>query len=84
VKSALVVGAGLSGLSAAWYLVSRGAAVHVVCADAEPGGLIHTRRVPEGLVETAANSLIVTDRARALCAEIGLELCPPQQASKRR
>ena len=83
-KKVLVVGAGLSGLSAAWYLSQRGAAVHVVCADAEPGGLIHTRRMPYGLVETAANSLVVTERARALCAEIGVELCEPRKDSRRR
>ena len=83
-KPVLVVGAGLSGLSAAWYLANRGAAVRGVCADADPGGLIHTRRMDEGLVETAANSLVVTARARALCAAIGVELCEPQKDSKRR
>ena len=83
-KPVLVVGAGLSGLSAAWHLARRGAAVHVVCADAEPGGLIRTRRVPEGLVETGANSLVMTERAREFCREIGVTLCEPQRESRRR
>lgn len=83
-KSVLVVGAGLSGLSAAWHLAKRGAAVHVVCADAEPGGLIRTRRVREGLVETGANSLVMTERAKAFCADIGVTLCEPQRESRRR
>jgi oxygen-dependent protoporphyrinogen oxidase len=84
VKPVLVVGAGLSGLSAAWHLVNRGAAVHVVCADAEPGGLIRTRRMPEGLVETGANSLVITERAKAFCAEIGVTLQDPLRGSRRR
>ena len=83
-KSVLVVGAGLSGLAAAWHLANRGGAVHVLCADSEPGGLIHTRRMPEGLVETAANSLLMTPNARAFCAAIGVTLCPPQRESRRR
>lgn len=83
-KSVLVVGAGLSGLSAAWHLAKRGAAVHVVCAGAEPGGLIKTRRVREGLVETGANSLVMTERAREFCADIGVTLCEPLRESRRR
>ncbi|TAK18771.1 MAG: FAD-dependent oxidoreductase [Acidobacteria bacterium] len=83
-KTVLVVGAGLSGLSAAWHLVRRGAAVHVVCADAEPGGLIRTRRTPLGLVETGANSLVLTERARQFCGEIGVALCEPRRESARR
>lgn len=40
--------------------------------------------MPEGLVESAANSLIVTERARALCEEAGVDLCAPREESRRR
>jgi oxygen-dependent protoporphyrinogen oxidase len=83
-RSALVVGAGLSGLAAAWYLADLGALVRVVEASAEPGGLIHTRRLPEGLVETAANAFVWTERVASLAAAIGVELVDARPESKRR
>ena len=83
-KSSLVVGAGLSGLAAAWALADLGGSVHIVEADAEPGGLIHTRRLPEGLVETAANAFVWTERVAAIASAIGVELVGARRESRRR
>ena len=63
-SAARVVGAGLSGLAAAWCLVRRGVEVEVVDAAPGPGGLIHTHVTPHGLVETAANAFVWTDTVR--------------------
>jgi protoporphyrinogen/coproporphyrinogen III oxidase len=83
-KSALVVGAGLSGLAAAWSLSSRGIVVHVVDAGEESGGLIHTRRTANGLVETAANAFVWTERLAALASAIGVELIEASATSRKR
>jgi oxygen-dependent protoporphyrinogen oxidase len=83
-KSALVVGAGLSGLAAAWSLSSRGIVVHVVDAGEESGGLIHTRRTANGLVETAANAFVWTERLAALASAIGVDLIDTSATSRKR
>jgi oxygen-dependent protoporphyrinogen oxidase len=80
----LVIGAGVSGLAAAWYLADAGADVRVVEAADRPGGLIRTRHVPEGLIESAARAFTWTPRVSALFEAAGI---PPQFAreeSKRR
>ena len=58
-KPAHVIGAGLSGLAAAWHLADRGFAVTVI--DAGPAARRpdpDTVRPPHGLVETAANAFV--------------------------
>jgi phytoene dehydrogenase-like protein len=83
-EDALVVGAGLSGLATAWYLAETGARVRVIDALPGPGGLMQTRRMPEGMVEPAARSFIWTDRVGALFAAAGIEPQFAQDQSKRR
>src|SRR5262249_46940027 len=74
----------LSGLAAAWALVNRGAAVRVVDAGDEPGGLIHTRHTRDGLVETAANAFVRTERLAAMASAIGVELVDVNPVSRKR
>jgi len=57
-RRAHVVGAGLSGLAAAWCLAEAGFDVTVQDLADGPGGLIGTLRAPEGLVERAANAFV--------------------------
>lgn len=83
-KRVRVVGAGLSGLAAAWYLAKLGADVEIVEASSRAGGLIGTRREAEGLVETAANALLWTGDVRELFAELGIEPQFPRPESRRR
>ena len=58
---ARVVGAGLSGLAAAWRLAETGHDVEVVEASPHSGGLIGTVATPYGLVEQAANAFVWDD-----------------------
>lgn len=81
---ARVIGAGLSGLATAWYLAEGGARVHVIEAAGSAGGLIHTLRRPEGLVETAAPAFTSSDRVLALFSAAGVEACGPNPAATKR
>jgi len=81
---ARVIGAGLSGLTAAWWLTERDVRVEVIDAAAESGGLIATRLTPYGLVETAANAFRWTPTARAWFARLGIAPCFPRRAARRR
>ena len=58
---ARVIGAGLSGLAAAWVLAEAGHEVEVIEAADGPGGLIGSRQTPYGLVERAANAFVWND-----------------------
>ena len=81
---ARVIGAGLSGLATAWYLTEGGARVHVFEAAGSAGGLIHTLRTAEGLVETAAPAFTSSDRVLALFSSAGVEACVPNPAATKR
>ena len=83
-KSATVIGAGLSGLATAWFLTERGVSVHVCEAGARAGGLIQTTHEPEGLIESAARAFTTTDRVTELFASVGLKALTPRDDSRRR
>lgn len=82
--TARVIGAGLSGLAAAWRLADAGARVDVFDAAPAPGGLIGTTRTPWGLAEHAANAFVWTDRTEALFTRLGIAPVFALDASRRR
>lgn len=61
-KKVLVVGAGPSGLSAAYHLARLGHAVTIVDAEAEPGGMmrygIPTYRLPRGVLDAEIGRIL--------------------------
>ncbi len=70
----VVVGAGISGLSLARYLCTRGLDVNVLECDDRPGGKIQTRRHGNFLMESGPNSLLETSPVlRELIADLGIE-----------
>lgn len=74
---AAVVGAGLSGLTAAYRLQQDGWVVTVFEAEAVPGGRVRTETVDGYLVDTAATGLGESYRAYfELADELGLEVAP--------
>jgi oxygen-dependent protoporphyrinogen oxidase len=83
-KPVLVVGAGLSGLAAAWALTEAGVRVRIVDAASRAGGLIGTTHTAEGLVEHAANAFVWTPVTARWFEQLGLAAVFPRQASRRR
>lgn len=83
-KAARVIGAGISGLAAAWHLADCGFAVTVFDRAAAPGGLIGTRQTEHGLVETAANAFVWDPVVASWFQRLDLTPSFPRDASKRR
>lgn len=71
--SAVVLGAGLTGLSAAWHLAGTGIAVTLLEAGAAPGGVARSLRQGAYLVETGPNTVPASSTLlRRLAGEVGL------------
>ncbi len=83
-REVTVIGAGISGLTTAYFLFKSGIPVRIIEKQSRVGGLLGTRRTEHGLVETAANGLINSARLEALCADIGVTLQPLQPQSRAR
>jgi oxygen-dependent protoporphyrinogen oxidase len=68
-----VVGAGVSGLAAAYELRKRKRSVIVLERADRPGGIIRTERVGEFVIDAGPDALLVQKPAAvALCNELGL------------
>src|SRR5574337_646614 len=69
----LVIGAGISGLAAAFGLKQRGAAAEVFEAAKRPGGMIGTRHHNGALIERGPNSTLdTTPLIDALLDQVGI------------
>ena len=83
---AAIVGAGISGLSAAYELHRRGLSVRLLDARDRPGGVILTERFDGFVVDAGPDSILVQKPAAVeLCRELGLAdrlipTCPPRTA----
>ena len=69
----VIIGAGVSGLSAAYELATRHVPFVLLEASDRTGGLIHTERVDGFTIDTGADSMLATKPAAIrLCEELGL------------
>ena len=83
----LIVGAGISGLSCAWFLRQRGQQVRVLEAGVQPGGCLTSTHDDGFLVEGGPNSTLMRNGALGeLIHGLGLdaELLEANAAAKRR
>lgn len=73
-KSIAVLGAGITGLTAAYRLSQRGHRVRVFEASPRPGGAMRSERIDGWLVEAGPNSILAGDPAlAALLGELQLD-----------
>lgn len=79
-----VIGAGFSGLTLAYYLNKKGLSVEVYEAQERPGGLISTIKTKDGLIETAATSILETPHLTEILGDIGLKPLRANKESKKR
>jgi oxygen-dependent protoporphyrinogen oxidase len=72
-KSVAIIGAGITGLTAAFYLRRRGVSVAVYESDARAGGVIQSIRRDGWLAEAGPNTLLETSpKITQLIADAGL------------
>ncbi|HJQ34904.1 MAG TPA: protoporphyrinogen oxidase [Pyrinomonadaceae bacterium] len=83
-REVTVVGAGVSGLLAAYALDRKGYRVTLVEERGHGGGLIQTKETPYGIAETAAHSLLATPGVVRFCEELGVELAEIRKDSRAR
>jgi oxygen-dependent protoporphyrinogen oxidase len=79
-----VVGAGLTGLAAAWHLTEAGRSVEVIEAASSPGGLLQTVKTPHGIVERAANASVSNETTLRLFRTLDINPLPASTTSNRR
>jgi oxygen-dependent protoporphyrinogen oxidase len=73
VLDVVVIGGGISGLSAAYELQARGRSVRVLEAASRPGGVIATERTGGWVIDAGPDSMLVQKPAAvALCRELGI------------
>ncbi|MEO5969404.1 MAG: protoporphyrinogen oxidase [Bdellovibrionia bacterium] len=83
-RDVTVIGGGIAGLLAAYFLDRAGYSVTLREASSRLGGLIQTEKTPFGISEWAAHSLLVTPEVKRLCDELGVELVSINAASMAR
>jgi len=71
--SAVVIGGGVSGLTAAFVLRQRGVDAHLFESSAQPGGVIRSVRRDEFLFELGPQSFTFTPSLHQLCRELRIE-----------
>jgi oxygen-dependent protoporphyrinogen oxidase len=81
-REVTVVGAGIAGMLASYYLDRRGYRVTLIEQNERAGGLIQTRHTDHGIAESAAHSLIATETVLDLCRELDVELLEPRKEAK--
>ncbi|MEO9383870.1 protoporphyrinogen oxidase [Chromobacterium phragmitis] len=75
-----VIGAGVSGLSCAWWLQRQGVPVRVYESAGRVGGKVSTLKA-EALCEMGPNTLMLDDELRQWLAELGLSPLWPEQGA---
>ena len=69
----LIVGAGISGLTCAYYLRKSGIDARIVEASSHPGGVIRSERRDGFLLELGPQSFSGTPQLRNLCRDLAIE-----------
>lgn len=83
-RRAVVIGAGFSGLTSAFFLARAGWSVEIYESSARVGGLISTVETANGLVETAANGLLNSALVETLFEAVGVPLVTTAKSARRR
>jgi len=82
----LILGAGISGLAAAYYAQKKGKTVQVLEASPNSGGFVQTKITDRYQIELAPNTLMADSHTLTLIKELGLEdqIVYPSEVSKKR
>ncbi|HEX7294336.1 MAG TPA: FAD-dependent oxidoreductase [Pyrinomonadaceae bacterium] len=81
-REVTVIGAGISGMLAAYYLDRRDYRVTLIEEKNRAGGLIRTTCTAQGIAESAAHSLVATPPVLELCRDLNVPLVEPRKEAK--
>lgn len=79
-----IIGAGFSGLSLGYFLTKLGVKVSIYESRDRVGGLIQTVQHPFGLIETAANGLLLNDTVSELFRDLNIQFAVKHESAGRR
>jgi oxygen-dependent protoporphyrinogen oxidase len=82
--SCIVVGAGFSGLSLAYWAVKVGVRVTLVEENERAGGLLSSRRIDGHLIESAANGFLWSEDFAELEKDLGIRFVGTRPESRKR
>ncbi len=82
-KKIHIIGAGFSGLMAAYFLKKKNHEV-LISESHQIGGAIRTVQTPFGIAEEAASSFLWTPLLGEICSELQIELTALSRASRKR
>jgi len=83
-KKVNIIGAGFSGLTAAYYLQQQGFDVHVYEKAETVGGLIQKKQSDYGFYETAANGIMGQAHIIKFLDDLGVKYRPSSDKAKKR
>jgi len=83
-REATVIGAGIAGMLAAYFLDQKGYSVTLLEEKSRAGGLLSTTRTRYGIAESAANSLLASPSVLNLCEQLGVGLTSVRKDSRSR
>ena len=79
-----IIGAGFSGLTLAYFLNKKGMEVELLESSSRAGGLLHTKQLKHGLVESAATSVLLTPELSSLLEDLNLNPVFSNKESKKK
>lgn len=83
-KKVQIIGGGFCGLSLSYFFLKKGYEVTLVEKQERLGGMIGTRKIPLGIVETAANALLSNEVVERVARDLQLDLVKTLPSAKRR
>lgn len=83
-KKVIIIGAGFSGMSLAYFLNKNGCSVTVLEKKDQVGGMLSTKKTSYGFVESAANGFLNTARVEKFLQEINAPYMGSSEESKKR
>ena len=84
-KKIAIIGGGITGLTAAYYLKKKGYSPTIFEASSQIGGVIQTKKIDGFTIETGPNTILLSDqRTVHMIDDLGLTIEDASPESKKR
>ncbi len=79
-----ILGFGFSGLSAAWAYLQAGFEVEVFEKDSQVGGLLQTKKSDYGIIEQAANAVLLSESVQEMATSFGIKWAERKKVARKK